>query len=80
MAKRVRQLLQGDETLVPANNKHVVNALREAAAGKIDLAVSYNEMAEKLESLLQFQSVKSKTPDNASNNNEKPREEKTSPS
>ena len=55
VAKRVRQLLQGDETLVQANNKHVVNALREAAAGKIDLAVSYNEMAEKLESLLKFQ-------------------------
>lgn len=35
VSKRVKQLLRGDQTLVPAKNKHIVNALREAAAGKI---------------------------------------------
>jgi DNA-directed RNA polymerase subunit omega len=33
-AKRVKQLLKGDKTLVQADNREVVMALREIAAGK----------------------------------------------
>ena len=37
VSKRVKQLLRGDKPLVPAKNKHVVNGLREVAAGKVFL-------------------------------------------
>lgn len=52
VAKRVRQLLSGDQPLVEARNKHVVNALREVVAGHVDLDISQDEMDNKLESLL----------------------------
>ena len=36
VAKRSKQLMKGDECLVSGrNNKHVVNALREVAAGAV---------------------------------------------
>ncbi|MCT4642585.1 MAG: DNA-directed RNA polymerase subunit omega [Bacteriovoracaceae bacterium] len=34
-AKRVKQLKEGDDSLVKSKNKEVVTALREIAAGKI---------------------------------------------
>ena len=34
-ARRTRQLMKGDEALVKANNKSLVVALREIAAGKV---------------------------------------------
>ncbi|MBW2147887.1 MAG: DNA-directed RNA polymerase subunit omega [Deltaproteobacteria bacterium] len=34
-AKRVKQLLKGDKPLVQADNREVVIALREIAAGKV---------------------------------------------
>ena len=34
-SKRVKQLLKGDQSLVPSKNKPVVTALREVAAGKV---------------------------------------------
>ncbi len=34
-AKRVKQLLKGDQPLVQADNREVVIALREIAAGKV---------------------------------------------
>lgn len=34
-AKRVKQLRDGDDSLVPSKNKEVVTALREIAAGKV---------------------------------------------
>lgn len=36
VAKRTKQLMKGDECTSPGkNNKHVVNALREVAAGNV---------------------------------------------
>ena len=35
VSKRVKQLLKGARLLVPPKNKHIVNALREVAAGKV---------------------------------------------
>ncbi len=36
VAKRTKQLMKGDECLAPGrDNKHVVNALREVAAGAV---------------------------------------------
>lgn len=36
VAKRTKQLMKGDECLAPGkNNKHVVNSLREVAAGLV---------------------------------------------
>lgn len=36
VAKRTKQLMKGDECIAPGrNNKHVVNALREVAAGAV---------------------------------------------
>lgn len=35
VSKRVKQFLKGARTLVPAKNKHIVNALREVAGGKV---------------------------------------------
>ena len=35
VSKRVRQLLRGDEPLIPVKNKYVVTGLREVAAGKV---------------------------------------------
>ena len=36
VAKRSKQLMKGDECTAPGrNNKHVVNALREVAAGNV---------------------------------------------
>jgi DNA-directed RNA polymerase subunit omega len=36
VAKRTKQLMKGDECLAPGrNNKHVVNSLREVAAGMV---------------------------------------------
>ena len=35
VSKRVKQLLKGDQPLVPSKNKFVVSALREVAAGKV---------------------------------------------
>jgi len=52
VAKRVRQFLSGDQPLVSANNKYVVNALREVAAGAVTTNLSRDEMALKLESIL----------------------------
>ena len=52
VAKRVRQFLSGDQPLVSDNNKYVVNALREVAAGAMTTNLSKNEMALKLESIL----------------------------
>ena len=49
VAKRVRQFLSGDQPLVDANNKHVVNALREVAAGEMKGNFSTDEMAIQLE-------------------------------
>ena len=49
VAKRVRQLLNGDIPLVEANNKHVVNALREVAAGQLKSNMSEDEMTTQLE-------------------------------
>lgn len=34
-AKRVKQLKEGDDSLVKSKNKEVVTALREIAAGKV---------------------------------------------
>ena len=59
VAKRVRQFLSGDQPLVSANNKYVVNALREVEAGAVTTNLSKNEMAEKLESLLKRSSFAS---------------------
>jgi DNA-directed RNA polymerase subunit omega len=36
--KRVKQLREGEPCLVKSKNKHVVNALREIAAGKVSHA------------------------------------------
>ena len=52
VAKRLRQLLKGDQPLVTADNKQVVIALREVAAGKLSTNLSKNEMADKLENVL----------------------------
>ena len=49
VAKRLRQLLKGDESLVEAKNKPIVNALREVAAEKINSHLSQDEIADKLE-------------------------------
>ena len=49
VAKRVRQFLSGDQPLVEANNKHVVNALREVAAGELTGNLSKDEMSLQLE-------------------------------
>jgi len=35
VSKRVKQLLRGSRPLVTSKNKHIVNALREVAAGKV---------------------------------------------
>ena len=35
VSRRVKQLLRGARTLVPAKNKPIVNALREVASSKI---------------------------------------------
>ena len=35
VSKRVKQLLRGDQPLVPSKNKYVVTALREVASGKV---------------------------------------------
>ncbi len=52
VAKRLRQLLKGDQPLVDANNKNVVIALREVEAGKLAANLSRAEMADKLELVL----------------------------
>ncbi len=52
VAKRVRQFLGGDQPLVSANNKYVVNALREVAAGAVTTNLSKEDMSAKLESIL----------------------------
>lgn len=52
VAKRVRQFLNGDQPLVTANNKYVVNALREVAAGAVTTNLSKDEMSGQLESIL----------------------------
>ena len=52
VAKRLRQLLKGDQPLVSADNKQVVIALREVAAGKLSSNLSKDEMADKLENVL----------------------------
>lgn len=36
VAKRARQLLKGDTSLVSSKNKHVVTALREVEEGRVD--------------------------------------------
>ena len=56
VAKRARQLLGGDPPLAGAKNKHIVNALREVVAGQVDLNISQDEMAKRLEDLLKKQS------------------------
>lgn len=57
VAKRVRQFLSGDQPLVSAKNKYVVNALREVAAGAVTTNLSKEEMALKLESILKRSST-----------------------
>ena len=52
VAKRLRQLLKGDQPMVTADNKQVVIALREVAAGKLPTNLSKDEMADKLENVL----------------------------
>ena len=61
VSKRLRQLLKGDQSLVEANNKHVVNALREVAAGKLMTNLSKDEMALKLESVLNRRKINPET-------------------
>ena len=61
VAKRLRQFLSGDKPLVPASNKHVVNALREVAAGYVDVNYSKDEMVVHLESCLQRKKESDKT-------------------
>ena len=39
-AKRAKQLLKGSRPLIESDNKEVVTALREIAAGKVKLAPS----------------------------------------
>jgi DNA-directed RNA polymerase subunit omega len=39
-AKRAKQLLKGSRPLLESDNKEVVTALREVAAGKVKLAAS----------------------------------------
>ena len=65
VAKRLRQLLKGDQPLVTADNKQVVIALREVAAGKLSTNLSKNEMADKLENVLKrnFHSKENETLD-----------------
>lgn len=46
-AKRVRQLRAGSQALVSANNKDVVIALREVAAGRVTLEDTDEEGEEK---------------------------------
>lgn len=43
-AKRVKQLLKGDRTLVQADNREVVMALREIAAGKVKPETDINNI------------------------------------
>jgi DNA-directed RNA polymerase subunit omega len=43
-AKRVKQLLKGDKTLVQADNREVVMALREIAAGKVKPEAEINNI------------------------------------
>ncbi len=45
--QRARQLMKGARPHVVTNNKIVVTALREIAAGKVSLAEETNEAAEK---------------------------------
>ena len=52
VAKRVRQFLSGDQPLVSANNKYVVNALREVAGGAVTSNLSKEDMSSRLESIL----------------------------
>ena len=52
VAKRMRQLLKGDQPLVEANNKFVVTALREVEAGKLTTNMNREEMALKIENAL----------------------------
>ena len=37
VSKRVKQILRGDKTLISSKNKPIVTALREVAAGKVQL-------------------------------------------
>ena len=43
VSKRVRQLLRGDEPLIPVKNKYVVTGLREVAAGKVFFTLKNNK-------------------------------------
>ncbi len=52
VAKRVRQFLSGGQPLVSANNKHVVNALREVANGAVTSNLSKEDMSSRLEFIL----------------------------
>ncbi len=46
-AKRTKQLMRGGRYLgdEPTDNKHIVNALREIAAGKVNLKQQLDEVA-----------------------------------
>ena len=44
VSKRVRQLLRGDEPLIPVKNKYVVTGLREVAAGKVFFTSKDNQV------------------------------------
>jgi len=49
VAKRLRQLLKGDQPLVEATNKFVVTALREVEAAKLTTNFNKEEMDGKIE-------------------------------
>lgn len=50
VSKRVKQILKGSETTVPAkNNKMVVTALREIAAGNVGFPDHLNEFTQRNE-------------------------------
>lgn len=48
VASRVRQLHEGSRSLVRCDNKDIVKALREVAAGKIKVMEVYQEPEEEL--------------------------------
>ncbi len=67
VAKRVRQFLSGDKPLLDSENKQVVTALREVAAGKVHLNVPKDEMAKQLEDILTGKTSEDLLPKNDDN-------------
>lgn len=58
-SRRAKQLLKGSKALVKANNKEVVLALREIAAGKVLFDDSYNISKEAEKELSNISSLSS---------------------